>query len=112
MRHIFLTGLIFFSNLALAGQPSKADNQTKPALTPAEIAAQKLYKAGPEHKESIEALTLGIYKEVIEKSDGDEEALHRLMLDAQTNPEKFLKSLTPQQQAEVRRLAAELEKKK
>jgi hypothetical protein len=74
-------------------------------------AAANLTKSVPEAEASMQSLSAGIIEDVVEKTNGDPAAKQSFLLEAQANPGKFLEGLSPQQQAEIRRIASEIDAK-
>ena len=91
---------------ALKNSGSKKDE--KAALD----AVANLTKGVPGAEASVQSLSAGIFDDVVKKTNGDPAAIQTLLLEAQANPGKFLESLSPQQQAEIRRIASEIDAKK
>jgi hypothetical protein len=134
MRTILTLGLacglagIFSLASAFAGSPEtqQALDQTKALLQnpnalktsgskdekAALDAVANLTNGVPGAEASMQSLSAGIIEDVVKKTNGDPAAIQSLLLDAQANPGKFLESLSPQQQAEIRRIASEIDAKK
>jgi hypothetical protein len=75
-------------------------------------AVANLTKSVPGAEASMQSLSASIIEDVVKKTNGDPAAIESFLLEAQGNPGKFLESLSPQQQAEIRRIASEIDAKK
>lgn len=126
-------GIIGFASIAsawasggLSKQDQEALDQTKALLQnpnalkgtgnadekAALAAVENLTKGVPGAEASVQGLSASIFDDVVKKTQGDPAAIQKLLLDAQANPGKFMQSLSPTQQAEIRRIASEIDSKK
>jgi hypothetical protein len=63
------------------------------------------------NKQELYNISADIMPDLIQQTGGDEEKMQALILKAQTDPEGFFNSLSPDAQAKIKHLAAALEKK-
>ena len=131
MRILYCVSLFLFATTALAdgldaSQKEALDKTTEMLRNSAQFnAAAKENPNAQKSADQLNAITLdpaqqqkmreisaGIFSDVAKTSGGSEEKIMEALQKAQSNPEAFAKSLTPEQQAQIRSLASEIEKKK
>jgi hypothetical protein len=85
-----------------------------PAGNPHEKAAlaevDKITKNHPTAKQEIQNLSSDIFADMVKKNGTGGADLGTALLEAQSDPGKFLRSLTPEQQKRIRDLASEIDK--
>lgn len=79
----------------------------------ARAADQKVINAvGAQNKEETYQIAADIMDNMLKETNGDPQALQKIMQDVQTNPEAFYQRLTPEQKKRIKGLADQIESQK
>lgn len=87
---------------AMASDPAAKDIDTK----------VEALAGSAKNKEEIYIIAAQVMKKITEESNGDAEKMQKMLLEAQSHPERFFNTLNPSQQAQIRSLANKIESQK
>lgn len=128
MRILFFSAALFFSQSALAeltaeqkaalantqellGSQAQLSEFTKgnPKAAGALDEVKRLTNNDPKKQAEINQISSDIFKSMAQKSNGDDNAMMNQLQEGLRNPASFMQSLTPEQQARIKAMAAEID---
>lgn len=71
----------------------------------------KLTGGDPKAQAEVNALSAAVFKDMVKANNGDDAAVMQKLQDGLKNPGVFLESLSPEQRAKLKSLAAEIDEK-